>query len=648
MPRLQLKLLGGYEIRIAGGEPLDIATRKTRALLAYLALPTGRAHTREKLAGLLWSDRGDEQARNSLRQAIAELGRELASVEPAPLVKGRDTLALDPQAVEVDAVAFERLAASEAAYDLQRAAGLYAGDLLDGFGVRDQAFEDWLRDERQRYLELAIAALRKLVRHETGTNALAVAQRLVSLAPLQEDGYRALMRLHAEAGEIGAALHQYEACREVLKRDLDTAPSPETEALHRHIRELPNTPFDRARTTSTAKEHDSPPVNEAAKPSIAVLPFRNLGADPDQQYLSDGITEDILTALSRYRELFVIARNSSFQYRDKSIDVRRIGQELCAEYLMDGTLRKYGKRLRINAQLIEAATGNHLWADRYDRELEDVFAIQDDVAQTVAATLVGEVERSHVNRMRRSPTANWIAYDYVLQGRECVYRYELEAAKALLTRAVELDPNYAYAHAVLSWAYLGEYFHDLRDETLRVSLAYAQKAWSLDDNEAFCHSAMGLALMFLGQLDAAGTHFDKSISLNSNSVAFATARANWLGRVGRASEALDVLDIVALRDPLLPPFFYETRTGLLFQSKRYEEAIKSTLQKNPKQYWDPAYMAAAYAYLGRMPEARTEAAEVLRMKPDFSIARYAKQEPFKDPADLKHLLDGFRKAGLPE
>src|SRR5215831_9900632 len=162
MLRLRLKVLGGFEARIGTGLPIDIATRKTRALLAYLAVPAGRPHTRDKLTGLLWSDRGDEQARNSLRQTLTELGRILADIDPSPLVKGRDTLSLDPEAVEVDAMLFERLAAGSEASDLRRAAAIYTGDLLDGFGVRDPAFEDWLRDERQHYRELAIAALKKL------------------------------------------------------------------------------------------------------------------------------------------------------------------------------------------------------------------------------------------------------------------------------------------------------------------------------------------------------------------------------------------------------------------------------------------------------------------------------------------------------
>jgi DNA-binding SARP family transcriptional activator len=224
MPRLQIKLLGGFGVRLDPGEVVDIASRKTRALLAYLALPAGRAHTRDRLTGLLWSDRGDKQARDSLRQALSELGRTLDAADRPPLVKNRDTIALDIDATEVDAMAFERLAVSEAAGQLRHAANLYAGDLLDGFGVPDSAFEDWLRFQRQRLRDLATTVLKKLLTHDTGASAIAIAQRLLALDPLQEEGHRALMRLHAEAGEIAVALRQYDLCRDLLQRELGVAP----------------------------------------------------------------------------------------------------------------------------------------------------------------------------------------------------------------------------------------------------------------------------------------------------------------------------------------------------------------------------------------------------------------------------------------
>jgi adenylate cyclase len=394
--------------------------------------------------------------------------------------------------------------------------------------------------------------------------------------------------------------------------------------------------------TTTAKG------NLASKPSIAILPFVNMSADPDQEYLSDGITQDVITELSRYRELFGIARNSSFQYRDRSMDMKRVGRELGVEYLVEGSLRKAGDRIRVTAQLIEAATGSHLWAERYERELKDIFAIQDEVAQTIASTLVGRIERSRIDTARRRPTESWPAYDCVLQAHYAIDHYDTESAEVLLTRAIGIDPGYARVYEMLSKLYLFRYFDDPQDATLEKALTSAQKGLSLDDTDPYCHMRVGSALTWLGQFGMAELYYDRAIALNPNNATFIMSRAGVLARVGRAKEALEALDRGALRDPHLPPWYWEARSVALFVEKQYGEVIKSTGLKDPKQYWDHAYLAAAYAYLGREQEAHAETAEVLRMRPDFSILAYAKQEPYKDPNDLKHLLDGFRKAGLPE
>jgi TolB-like protein len=400
----------------------------------------------------------------------------------------------------------------------------------------------------------------------------------------------------------------------------------------------------------TSADHGTAPGKmDGSKPSIAVLPFSNMSSDSEQRYLSDGICEDIITELSRYRELVVIARNSSFRYRDKSVEMRRVGQELGAQYLVEGSLRKAGDRIRVTAQLIEAATGSHLWAERYDRELKDIFAIQDEVAQTVAGNLVGRIERSRVETARRRPTESWLAYDYVLQAVYLINHYDTDSAEALLKRSIEIDPSYARGYGILSKLYLFRYFDDLQDTTLDKALAWAEKGGvSIDEAEPDCHMRLASALTWVGRFELAETHSDQAVDLNPNNPTYIMARANLHARTGRAKEALEALQTAALREPFLPPWYWELLSVALFVEKRYEEVIKSTSRKDPKKYWDHAYLAAAYAYLGRDGDAHLEAAEVLQKRPSFSILAYAKQEPFKNPGDLQHLLDGFRKAGLPE
>src|SRR5215469_5026556 len=231
----------------------------------------------------------------------------------------------------------------------------------------------------------------------------------------------------------------------------------------------------------------SPARNRSTKASIGVLPFTNMSADPEQQYLSDGITEDIITELSRCRELLVIARNSSFQYRDRSVDMKRIGRELGAEYLVEGSLRKAGNRLRITAQLIEAATGSHVWAERYDGDIEDIFSVQDEVGRTIVATLTGRLAASGAEHARRKPPQLWAAYDYFLQGREQMQRFDAEAAAPQLRRAIELDACYAQAHGWLAIAMYVIHTAHGRPEDLEEGMDAAQKAVALDPMDSTSH-----------------------------------------------------------------------------------------------------------------------------------------------------------------
>src|SRR5215468_6347781 len=328
---LQLRLLGGFDLRSSHGRVAMPAGRKVRALLACLALSPGKAWPREKLMALLWSDRGEEQARASLRQALAEMRRVLG--EPSPVRTEHDAVSLDPTLIAVDAVQFELLAQ---AGKLDDAAALYRGPLLDGHGVRDGAFEDWILVERTRLHDLAVAVLDRFAASRSGDAAIATAQRLLQLDPAREETHRLLMRFYASAGQRAQALRQYEHCRDILQRDLQAKPDAETERLLRQIQ------HETVPSLATPPAHVQPGPTLALKdkPSIAVLPFANLSGDPEQQYFSDGITEDIITALSRFRQLFVIARNSSFTYKGKAVDVKQVARELGLRYVLEGVVRK--------------------------------------------------------------------------------------------------------------------------------------------------------------------------------------------------------------------------------------------------------------------------------------------------------------------
>jgi TolB-like protein len=361
----RLTLLGGFALVTGDGRQLSLPTRKDRLLLAYLALSAGKPQTRERLAGLLWGDRADAQARDSLKQALAGIRQVFRQTGLDPLRADRESVTFEPAGVEIDAIEFARLATEASAPE--RAVALYRGCLLDGIDGATTEFEECLRAERERLSDLAVRSLEQLALCATLSgatdDAIRLGRHLLACDPLREPVYHALMRLSVLKGDRAEALKIYAACRDALKRDLGVAPDIKTEELYRDIL------TDRLSPSSVTSESDRTPE----RPSIAVLPFTNMSGDSEQQYFGDGVVEDIITELSRFHSLLVIARHSSFAFRDVRISIAEVGRRLGAEYVVEGSVRRVGNRVRITTQLSDARNGTHLWAERFDRELEDIL-----------------------------------------------------------------------------------------------------------------------------------------------------------------------------------------------------------------------------------------------------------------------------------
>jgi adenylate cyclase len=295
-----------------------------------------------------------------------------------------------------------------------------------------------------------------------------------------------------------------------------------------------------ARRTETARAFSVP-----RKPSVAVLPLRNMSGDPAQQYFSDGITEDIITELSRFHALVVIARNSSFQYRENAIDVKRVGRELGVQYVVEGSIRRAGGHIRISAQLVDATTGGHVWAQRYDRDLPDVFAIQDELTTAIVATVAGHVQAAGINKVRRMRTDSMAAYDLFLRGLEHFNRAGSEdtiPARQLFERAIDVDPDFAQAHALraasLVETYWDENFRGRNTVTLDHALRAAQRAVTLDDNDAQCHCVLAYVHMARRSFDLSLLHLDRATKLNPSDADSIVYRAILEVFTGRAKDAL--------------------------------------------------------------------------------------------------------------
>jgi TolB-like protein/Tfp pilus assembly protein PilF len=663
----ELTLFGGFGVRAPNEGAINLLGQKERALLAFLALSPGMTHARDKLASLLWSDRGDPQARDSLKHALTSLRQCLQSADSPAIIADRQSVRLDPAAVSTDVAAFERLLSAGTPESIEQATALYRGDLLDGISIRDAAFEEWLLVERQRLRRLAEGALATLVARAMlageRERAEAAARRLLTLDPLREAAGRALMQLHAERGEATQALRLYETLRERLQQELGAKPEPETTRLYDAIREHRAAPLTGAQA-QTADDRSLPaPPPLPDKPSVAVLPFENLSRDPEQQYFSDGITEDIIIELSRFRSLFVIARNSSFAFKGKSIKVQDIARELGVAYIVEGSVRRAGDRVRINAQLVDAATGNHLWGERYERDMSDIFALQDEVARSVASTVSGRVEAANRDRVARlSPTA-LRAYDLILHAKALTLKYtraDNAQALACAERAVELDPTSAAAHGHAAWCHFYTYMASWvvdRDGAFAKAYALAQRAVELDETDSFGHVMLGIMHIFRREYDEARSEITKAVDLNPNDPVARRYYAMYLAAAGNAEAGIEQIELGRRLNPFDTRWVPWDKGIVCFTARRYDEAIAALKQARDPINEVRGWLAASYAQAGRLREARATLEEFLRIaESDMAVFpghRLKDWEPYwhgafeyRDQKDFDHLFDALRKAGM--
>jgi TolB-like protein len=390
-----------------------------------------------------------------------------------------------------------------------------------------------------------------------------------------------------------------------------------------------------------------------SRPSIAVLPFLNLARGALEDYFADGLTEDIITDLSKFRELFVIARNSSFVFKSRVVSAQEAGRELGVRYLLEGSVRAAGSRLRVTAQLVDAVHGHQVWADRYDRELTDIFDVQDEITRVIVATLVGQMHRADRTRATQAHPDRLEAYGLLLKGQEAFFQYTSDGnalAQQFYRRAIEREPGYARAHAALSRAYNYDWQYGWSsgsEGSLAVALEFAKKAVALDNANARAHAELGFVHLFLRRYDRAEQELDLAASLNPNDPDIMGERAELRVYTRRSEEAVTLLRDAMRLNPHYPDWYLWSLADALYALRRYEEVIAAVEQMHNLTA-GRRLLAASHAQLGRLEEARLQAAEVLRLQPGFSCRAWADKQPECDPEETEHLRDGLRKAGLPE
>jgi len=391
------------------------------------------------------------------------------------------------------------------------------------------------------------------------------------------------------------------------------------------------------------------------KPSIAVLPFTNMSGDPKEEYFSDGITEEIITALSKVPYLFVIARNSTFTYKGKPVKVKQVSEELGVRYVLEGSVRKESDKVRITAQLIDALSGHHLWAERYDRDLKNIFALQDELTKKILTELQVRLSVGEEARVYGKGTDNLEAYIKVLKGREYYWHLDREGnilAKKLFEEAIVLDPKYPAPYWLLGMTHIMDAWFGWgksKEDSLSYTIELAQKTMSLDNLDSNAHGVLSSAYRLKGQHDKAIAEGKRAVELNPNSADAHVWLAIALNYADRAEEAIPLFEKAIRLNPFAPTLYFLQLGHSYRFLKRYDEAIasyKKALQLSPNNLFAHLNLTDAYIQVGRDQEARIHAAEVLRIEPDFSLERRAKILPYKNQAEKERHINALRKAGL--
>ncbi|CTQ53750.1 DNA-binding transcriptional activator CadC [Roseibium album] len=467
------------------------------------------------------------------------------------------------------------------------------------------------------------------------------------------DGVNVAARLEqlAVAGEVNVSSAVYEQVRGRTEIAFSDIGEKKLKNLSRPVRIYQANLQD----DSPQPENAAPTPDETApvvKPSIAVLPFANMSNDPDQEFFVDGLTEDILTELARRHELFVISRNSTFVYKGQSVNVREIATELGAQYIVEGSVRKAGNRLRITAQLIEAQSDAHVWAEKYDRDMDDIFAIQDEITSSIVATLPGRIEESQQNRLARQKPANLAAYECVLVAKVLHHQSNPESnleAQKLIARAVSLDPSYAHAHAWSGCIYgqaWGYRWCDDVDAMLGLSKESILKAASLDDNDADVHRLLAAIYVLQNDLERALRHQERALELNPNYDLAVVQMGEVLNWQGKAEEGIAWIRKAMRLNPHHPPRFWSHLGRAHFNARQYDKAIEAFGHLPSREPLQLAFLAACHAMKAENTEAKSYTTQLLQASPSFAVSDFLQTMHYGRQEDLEHLSLGLTKAEL--
>jgi adenylate cyclase len=538
----------------------------------------------------------------------------------------------------------------------------YAGDaVLAEFASVVAAVETAVGIQRQLEQDSAEVSTGKRLQFRIGIN---LGEVIVDRDDIYGDGVNIAARLEglAEPGGICISGRVYQQVEGKLDFGYEYLGEQEVKNIRKPVRVFRVKIDDggaRRKGVRPAVVNTDGPLALPDKPSIAVLPFDNMSGDPEQEFFADGMAEEIITALSHYRWFFVIARNSSFTYKGRAVDVKQVAQELGVRYVLEGSVRKAGNRVRVTAQLIDASTCNHIWAEHYDRELDDIFALQDEITESVVTSIEPELMKAEIQRTEQARPQNMDAWAYAIQAMSYLWRLsgqDSSEAQALLRKALDSDPEYAHAYSLLAWAYI---FHawmgwgDKPTELIPLARQMARTALELDEYDPWAHLALGMVYAYSRDNEQGVAEIERALELNPN---FSVARGFLgviLGYGAKPSAAMSELNKAVRaspRDPFnaLYPAFYAVAHFAADRLREAAECAREAVRLRPSHVGPYRMLAVSCSHLGELEEAGAALQQAKRLQPKISLAWAQEFSPWARPEELARYVDGLRKAGLSE
>jgi TolB-like protein/DNA-binding SARP family transcriptional activator len=682
MTKLTLHLLGEPRVSTPETTGLRLPTKKSLALLVYLASPPGVPRSRDELAGLLWGRSAQDQARSSLRQNLARLRKSLGCAKDT-IKADTQNIELDPEYVEIDTTRFEGLLSGSDVTSLTDVVELINGEFARGLHINEEGFDEWIEIERRRISELAVSGLARLLHQceeqKDFDQAAVIACKLLTFDPLHEAVHQSLMRALAHQQRYESALQQYKLCRDLLRKELGIDPGADTRVLRDEIarrretqRHAPSAPAveteglirvlsgTRSNEVAEGVAPDLPPqllgldLSIPARPSIVILPFDNLTGDDDNGYLSEGIRIDIQAALVKITGIFLIAAGSANAMRGR--DGFSAGNALGVNYVLQGSLRRSGSKLRISAELIDIQSGNAIWTDSYDRQFDDGFEVQDDIIREIITAL-------DVKLMRGEQAAVWHKTLKDRDALECFYKGVQEffkMGKEPILRARKyfevVDKKQPDVSIGATWVALCHWFDAFKgwgddpEGSLNAAGKWSRKAVQMADADGQAHMVLSHVHLMNRQFDDALIVGREAIRLRPNCTNANGFFGNVLHYCGEQADAIEHVIWAIRYSPVYPPFFADVLALALLFDRSFDAAAvvaRESLRLNPTGLTPRLVLIAVHHEEGEFAEAREIAERLMASDPGFSIKQFAKRQPYKDRTDLEAFVARLSSSGLP-